>query len=99
MGSSGSLAILCLSIIGYIVGIAGLVAGVLGPAWFVRMKQDATLGSSEGLLKTCTESAINGEQMNCIDRKDVLKFRKEDNEFSNGTHYCFLTILVVYIER
>jgi len=91
MGSSGSLCILGLSIIGYILGIAGVVAGVLSQAWFVHKSRGSFPDSSEGLIKTCTESTSNGAE-HCTDRGGILKFI-EDNEFSKGKSYCFFYYL------
>ena len=93
MGSSGSYSLLAIAKICYLLGVAGIVAGILGPAWWVKDAPLATFGAAkreEGLLKTCEPTTSNQQQSKCTDRDYVLKFKTAD-ELGEGK--TFIEIL------
>ena len=86
MGSSGAFVLLGITIIGYLIGIAALIAGMLGPAWWVLESNGLSTKPLEetGLIKSCRPSGVNSDDTTCTDRKDILKF-VENDENSKGT--------------
>ena len=90
MGSSGAFVLLGITIIGYLIGIAGIIAGILGQAWWVSESQQgstSTVPEQElGLIKDCRTSGVNTDDSTCTDRKDILKF-VEGDELSKGIHF------------
>ena len=97
MGSSGSYTLLAISIIGYLLGIAGIIAGILGPAWWISDSQ-LTVSSKQlkietGLIKECTPDTGNHLESVCKERPDILKF-VEGDEFHKGISFVSLFLIL-----
>lgn len=78
MGATGALTLLGISLLCYVIGLAGIIAGILGNAWFVT-KEDigrAIPKEETGLINTCT-STLTDTGTTCTKRKTLFKF--EDN--------------------
>ena len=90
MGSGGAFVLLGITIIGYLIGIAGIIAGILGQAWWVLESQPGSLSTipeqEDGLIKGCRTSGVDKDKSTCTDREDILKF-VDDNQFSKGNYF------------
>ncbi|XP_066911885.1 uncharacterized protein [Clytia hemisphaerica] len=98
MGSSGAFVLLGISIIGYIIGIAGIIAGILGPAWWVLESHQGTtstvLKQQRGLTKNCDTKGVNIDESTCADREDILKFVVDNDEFSKEKDIVLIILIV-----
>ena len=104
MGSSGSYTLLAISIICYILGIAGIITGILGPAWWISDSKftisSKTPKIEEGLIKKCSPNTGNHQESVCNERLNILKFVVDD-EFNKGKgrHYNLVSNVLLLLPK